>query len=216
MIACAADEIIMGSHSFIGPTDPQLQLATAVGVRLVPAQAIIEQFETAVSECQDQNKMRAWLPMLAQYGPDLLVTCRNAARLSKDLISDWLGTYMFAAEPDAKAKAQAVADWLGDHKQFKTHSRFIGRDEARSRGLKVRDLEEDKAFQDAVLSVHHAVSHSHGQSSAVKIIENHQGRSYMDLFNAVPPSPPQMTFPFPFVFPSGVPQAPIPPGGNGS
>jgi ClpP class serine protease len=32
MIACAADEIVMGRHSFIGPVDPQLSLQTALGV----------------------------------------------------------------------------------------------------------------------------------------------------------------------------------------
>jgi len=37
MIACAADEIVMGPHSFLGPTDPQVALATPLGFRAVPA-----------------------------------------------------------------------------------------------------------------------------------------------------------------------------------
>lgn len=52
MIACAADEIVMGKHSFLGPTDPQLPLATALGMRLVPAQAILDQFDKAQHECR--------------------------------------------------------------------------------------------------------------------------------------------------------------------
>ena len=33
MISCAADEIVMGKHSFLGPTDPQFILATSLGIR---------------------------------------------------------------------------------------------------------------------------------------------------------------------------------------
>src|SRR2546428_13939699 len=45
MIACAADEIVLGKHSFLGPIDPQLILNTPVGQRMVPAENILEQFE---------------------------------------------------------------------------------------------------------------------------------------------------------------------------
>ena len=69
MIACAADEIMMGKHSFLGPTDPQFLLTTPLGVRSVPAQAVLDQFEKAKRECADPAKLSAWLPMLAQYGP---------------------------------------------------------------------------------------------------------------------------------------------------
>lgn len=47
MFALAADEIIMGKHSFLGPIDPQFILNTGIGIQAVPAHAIIEQFEIA-------------------------------------------------------------------------------------------------------------------------------------------------------------------------
>jgi ClpP class serine protease len=37
MLACAADEIIMGKQSSIGPIDPQFILQTAVGIQSIPA-----------------------------------------------------------------------------------------------------------------------------------------------------------------------------------
>ena len=43
MIACSANKIVMGKHSFLGPTDPQIPLTTPLGPRLVPAQAILDQ-----------------------------------------------------------------------------------------------------------------------------------------------------------------------------
>jgi len=83
MIACAADTILMGKHSFLGPTDPQFLIATPTGPRMVAAQAVLEQFEEAKRECQDPKKLAAWTPMLSQYGPELLVRCRNGSRFSE-------------------------------------------------------------------------------------------------------------------------------------
>lgn len=57
MLACASDRIVMGKHSFISPIDPQMILSTQVGVQSVPAQAILDQFEMAKSECEDPRKL---------------------------------------------------------------------------------------------------------------------------------------------------------------
>ena len=78
MISCAADEILMGKHSFLGPIDPQLVASTPLGNRNVPAQAVLDQFDKAMRECADPTKLSAWLPMLGQYGPDLLVQSEMA------------------------------------------------------------------------------------------------------------------------------------------
>jgi hypothetical protein len=181
MLACAADEIIMGKHSFIGPIDPQLQLQTALGVRFVPAQAIIEQFERAKTESANPVSLRAWLPMLSQYGPDLLVTCTNATDLAERLVTDWLTAYMFKNDSDATTKAASIAHWLADHGNFKTHGRPISRDAAEQKQLKIGRLEEDQALQDAVLSVYHATAHTFGATGAVKVIENNLGKAFLEV-----------------------------------
>ena len=181
MIACAADEIVMGKHSFIGPIDPQLQLQTALGVRFAPAQAIIDQFDLAKTQAADPVTLRAWLPMLSQYGPDLLITCTNATKLAKMLVTNWLTSNMFKGDPDAAQKATAIGDWLADHSHFMTHGRPISRDTAEQKGLKIVRLEDDQALQDAVLSVYHATAHTFTQTGAVKIIENHLGRAYLEV-----------------------------------
>ena len=58
MLACASNQIIMGKHSFIGPIDPQINLQTQLGFRAIPAQAIIDQFEKAKSECENPRNLR--------------------------------------------------------------------------------------------------------------------------------------------------------------
>ena len=63
MIACAAEEIFMGKHSFLGPIDPQIIMQTSLGGRSIPTQAILDQFDMARDECRDPRNLAVWLPM---------------------------------------------------------------------------------------------------------------------------------------------------------
>jgi ClpP class serine protease len=65
MIACSANLIVMGQHSFLGPTDPQLLIRTALGTQFVPAQDITRQFDEAAVACQDPKKLAAYAPCSA-------------------------------------------------------------------------------------------------------------------------------------------------------
>jgi hypothetical protein len=181
MIACAADEILMGKHSFLGPIDPQIVINSPLGVRMVPTQAIEEQFDLAKKECQDPKNLGAWLPMLAQYGPDLLVQCKHVSKMARDLVEEWLTKYMFRRYSDPQLRAKTIADWLSDHSAFKSHGRHIPREELRNRGLEIRNLEDDQELQDLALSVFHATTHTFQGTASVKIIENHLGRAFVKL-----------------------------------
>jgi hypothetical protein len=191
MIACAADSIVLGKHSFLGPIDPQVTVNTKLGQRMVPAQAILDQFEQAKKECEDPKKLAAWLPMLEQYGPDLLVVCQHALKLSEKLVRDWLARYMFQGERDPRTKARGIAKWLANHRHWRTHGRHIPRDVLAEKGLKIEPLENDQTAQDLFLSVFHATTHTFSATPAVKIIENHLGKAFIKQFQMVPVLPPQ-------------------------
>ncbi|MFA5213038.1 MAG: serine protease [Methanoregula sp.] len=210
MICCASNRIVMGRHSFIGPIDPQFILQTQFGMMSVPAQAILDQFEKAQEECKDPQKMGAWLPILSQYGPALLVQSQNAIDLSKKYVLEWLEKYMFSGVADG-AKARAISESLSDHTRFKSHGHHINRDEARRIGLVVDDLESDQVLQDLVLSVYHSTTHTFSGTPAIKIIENQNGRSFVKI-QAMPAQivqqpPPQQQ---PSQPPQPAPQPPAP------
>ena len=201
MVACAGDVIVMGKHSFLGPIDPQLILATPLGVRAVPAQAILDQFDKAVQDCQDQKKLAAWLPTLGQYGPDLLNQCQTLSNMSKSMVERWLASYMFKGRADAAGKADEIATWLASRENFKSHSKHIPRSEAEGRGLNIEYLEADQTSQDLFLSIFHATTHTFAATGAVKIIENHLGKAFIKSVK-------QQTI-FPMALPApGAPQPP--------
>jgi hypothetical protein len=123
--------------------------------------------------------MTSKMPTVYVHGPSLLKQYQNYIDLSRVLVSKWLREYMFADRKDANKNAKAIANYLSDHKQFKTHSRHISRDEAKAKGLIIDDLETDQDFQDLVVSVFHATTHTFSATGVVKIIENHMGRAFI-------------------------------------
>jgi hypothetical protein len=202
MWALAADRIVMGKHSQLGPIDPQM--ITAQGP--VPTRAILDQFERASEECrQDPARLGAWMPILQQYGPALLEQCANAEDLARRLASDWLAAYMFSGRDDPRADAERAAAFFADHGRHQSHALGLDREQAREVGITVDDLEGNAELQDAVLSVHHAALHTLN-SACVKLAENHLGRGVFKLQA-------QATVQLPVGLPPGqAPQPSVPPG----
>jgi hypothetical protein len=201
MIALAADEIVMGAHSQLGPIDPQFIISTPEGPRASPAQAILDQFELAKTDCAaNPQNITAWLPILRSYLPGLIAQCHHQRELAVAFAEKWLARGMFAGDPDGPQKAKAAAAWFADFTTFKSHGRRVSREDCRALDLKVVDLEADDALQDAILSVHHAFQLTISQHPAYKMIENHQGRAWVlslgQQLNVVasptPPSGPQV------------------------
>jgi len=202
MLACAADRIVMGKHSFLGPIDPQFIFQTDGVISASPAQAILEQFALAQKECQNPALLGSWMPILRQYAPALIVQCKYAQELSRSLVSTWLARHMLRNDVERDKRATFIAGALSDHARYKSHGRFIPRDELRKLGLLIDDLESDQGLQDDALSIYHATSHTFNATNAVKIIENHLGKAFIKTQQTLamqqvieqrpfPPPPPQ-------------------------
>lgn len=178
MLACSANKIVMAKHSFIGPIDPQFILQTANGVRAVAAHAILEQFDKAQEDCRiNPANLNSWLPTLSQYGPALLVECKNQIDFGRELVEDWLKCFMFVADPTSTKPAE-IANYLSNHNNFKTHGKHINIAKARDIGLDIDRLEDNQVFQGKVLSAFHATLLTL-QTNCAKITTNHNGDSFI-------------------------------------
>jgi ATP-dependent protease ClpP protease subunit len=179
MMALSADEILMGAHSQIGPIDPQMTINTPTGPRTASAQAIKDQFELALKQCQDPKNLAAWTPILQYYSPGLLAACDHASERARKIVATALEKYMLAGLDGPAKAAEAAAAWFGDAKQLLSHGRPVRRDEARDHGIVVADLEDDAELQDLVLSVHHTAMLTLSGTPTGKLIESHRGRAWV-------------------------------------
>lgn len=170
MIACASKVIFMGKESNLGPIDPQFGG--------IPAHGVLDEFERALRSVKtDPLSLPIWQTIVGKYHPTFLGECENAIKLSSELVEAWLVEIMFKGEKDAKDKAAAIVKSLNNHSDTKMHSRHIHFQEAQAMGLKINMLEEDQELQDCVLTLHHAYMHTLANTTAIKIIENHEGRA---------------------------------------
>jgi hypothetical protein len=182
MMALSCNEILMGRHSQLGPIDPQFTLQTPDGPRGAPAQAILDQFDMAKTECgSTPQALAAWLPILRSYGPGLLSQCLTAQDDAEKLVAASMAQHMFSDLPpaDAANAAKAIAAWFNDHKQHRSHGRPLRYDEVAQKGVRVTLLEADNTLQDKVLSAWHGVQISLSQVAVNKVIENAIGGTWM-------------------------------------
>ena len=176
LMACAGKEIIMGKHSSLGPIDPQFNG--------IPAYSIIEEFKEAKKDLSaNPANFMYWKIKLEQYPAAFVKMAQDAIDLSTELATEWLKSCMFKDEENADAKIRQIVERLNEHKKSKIHGRHFDIGTCKTMGLKIVDLEKEKDFQDAVLSVHHAFMITFNRTNAAKIIENHEGRALINTHN---------------------------------
>jgi ATP-dependent protease ClpP protease subunit len=179
MIACACKSILMGKQSSLGPIDPQ--------INGIPAHGIREEFEQAYKEIKggtsglDQAKIPIWQPIIAKYSPTLVGEAQKAIAWSEEIVKEWLMTGMLKDKKDNAALADKIIKDLGDHALTKSHARHLSASRCRDVGLTIEMLEDDQKLQDAVLTVHHACIHTLSSTGGFKIIENHEGKAYIQM-----------------------------------
>lgn len=168
LIACSCNEIIMGTHSSLGPIDPQYGG--------FPAQGFLDEFNKAKEEIiKNPAAAYFWRPILEKYHPTFLGECYNAIELSKEICERWLNENMFKDDPKSSSNVKKIIKTLSDHNTSKTHSRHFSLNTCKKIGLKVKALEDNNDYQDCVLTLHHAYMHTFANTDAVKIIENQNG-----------------------------------------
>lgn len=184
MVSLASERIVMGRQSQLGPIDPQL----GANGRTVSAGAIVAQYEQAVIDVVGNpadgtpgnlDMAHIWAPMLAALGPALLTEARHALGYGERMVSGWLATGMFRGQGDADTKASEVARYFADAAQHKYHGRRIDRDEARSKGLVIEDLEDSQVLQDAVLTAYHVMTILMDNTAIVKVLTSDSGSLWL-------------------------------------
>lgn len=173
MIACASKEIIMGKHSNLGPIDPQFGG--------IPCEGVKKEFEDACKEVtKDPSKIPIWQAIISKYHPTFIGECANSVIVSKKMVREWLLSGMFQGDDDALQKVNKILKLIASHDATGAHGRHLHAEQCIACGLKVSLLEDDDALQEKLLSVHHTFMHTFSNTTAIKIIENHNGIAYVN------------------------------------
>jgi hypothetical protein len=140
IMAMAANEILMGPMSALGPIDAQL----AWQGKIFSADALIKGFEKIKDEVVTSGTLnKAYIPILQGISPGELQSAQNALDFAKELVTTWLAKYKFknwvshtssgqpVTDEEKKTRANEIAEQLCKHSLWLTHGRSI----------KLKDLE---------------------------------------------------------------------------
>ncbi len=165
MIACSCSEIVMATHSNLGPIDPQLHG--------LPAFQVIREFQQACREVkQHPHKVPLWQAIIGQYEPTFLGQCQTAIKWSNGFVEDQLRDVMLRKEKNKDRLAKSIVKKLAHGKVHDSHLHY---EDCADIGLKVTRLEDDPELQDLVLTVHHCYMHTLMNTASYKMTENHLG-----------------------------------------
>ena len=165
MIACSCKEIIMGKQSSLGPIDPQFGE--------FPAQGLISEFESAREEINKNiNNIYLWQPIISQYSPTLLNSCRNAIEWANEIAKTSLKRNMFSDCENNDVIIDKIMNVIASHDNTKAHDRHLSLRKCKDIGLKITDLESDDVLQDYVLSIHHSCMEIFEKTPTYKIFSN--------------------------------------------
>lgn len=159
IMTMAADEILMGPTSALGPIDAQLSWQG----KQFSADALLEGLEKIKAEVVKTGILnKAYIPILQNLSPGELQDAKNALDHAKDLVTDWLAQYKFqnwvkhsstgadVTPEDKRRRAAEVADQLCDHKRWKSHGRSLKMQDLRAMRLEITDYTENPDLGDAV------------------------------------------------------------------
>lgn len=171
MIACAGREILMGKHSCLGPTDPQ--------VKGHPAMGVLGEVDRAIAEIKAEPlKQIVWQQVFAKYPPAFILDCERSVAGTRDMVGAWLAANMLAGE-GAEGKAAQVMQHLMDYNGTTEHSHHFLIDKCTALGLNVTAIEADQFLQEDILSVHHSYVATFARTGTIKLIENAIGANWI-------------------------------------
>ncbi len=213
MLATSGDALVLDDTSTLGPIDPQIvyrdpQTGQSISI---PTQTILDGFENAKQAIkQDSDALGVYLPLLNKLDLHLFEICKNAEKLSKSLVEQWLRDYMYRGDADAADKAAKATAYLSSHKDRLSHSRPITIETAKGNDLKlsVVDLRDHARLRDLYQELWAEVEWFVDNTDTIKFFENGYGVNFRRRFQQQ-----QVSFqlPIPIPLPQPPPTEPQPP-----
>lgn len=196
IFAMAANEILMGEISSLGPIDAQIPF----NGRYLPAAAILD----GVKEIKDEvvgngGKLNpAYIPILQNINPGVLKDCQTAQEFSQTLVRQWLKEYKFAnwkihkksktkvTGQEKEDKARDIAEKLCEHSKWLTHGRSLGIKELTEMGLEITDYRSVPELNDAISRYFILLIMTFDQTSIYKIYETPTSQVLRQSVQSVP------------------------------
>ena len=156
----AADEILMGETSSLGPIDAQIKH----NGKIYSAEAFLEGLRKIRDHSESERRLDiAYIPILQNISPGEIQHCENVQAFSRRLVTNWLKSYKFkywsthsstgqpVSEGDKEERATQIATTLCNHSYWLTHGRSIKIQDLKDMRLIITDYRENPILNEAIM-----------------------------------------------------------------
>jgi len=199
IFSMAADEILMGTTSSLGPIDAQIFNNN----KRYSADAFLEGLEKIKVEVAASGRLNpAYIPILQNISPGEIQHCENAQNFSKTLVTNWLSQYKFkywvnhsstgnpVTTEEKEAQAKKIAHQLCKHSDWLTHGRSIQLPDLSKMGLKIVDYTQSKDLEEAITRYYTLLKMTLELTNIYKIFETSETQIMRFAGGNVQPPPP--------------------------
>lgn len=177
MLALSGDTIILHTSATLGPIDPQ--------INGIPARSIKKGF-AKVKDSIKPETLPAYLPLIEKYSLELLEICEDSEKLSKELVSEWLKSYMLKEEA-FEGQIKKTVDFFSDYDSHLIHSRPLVLEKIKDFRLNIAYA--DQNLNDLLWEAYILIENFFQMTPFIKLFENTYGISWGRQFNVVQPQP---------------------------
>jgi len=177
MLALSGDSIVLHSSATLGPIDPQ--------INGIPARSIKKGF-AKVKDSIKPETLPAYLPLIEKYSLELLEICEDSEKLSKELVTEWLKSYMLKNEPD-EARIKKAVDFFSDYDSHLIHSRPLVLEKIKDLNLNVSRA--DQNLNELLWEAYILLENFFQMTPFIKLFENTYGISWGRQFNMIQQQP---------------------------
>jgi len=175
MLALSGDQIIMHPSASLGPIDPQ--------INGVPARATKKGFERAKKTLIDEGPeaLPAFVPLIEKYSLQLLEICDDYELLAKELVIEWMSTYMFKGDQEKNDLIEKAAEYFSNYETHKTHGRSLTFNKISGLGLNI--VLAEPPLDDLLREAHILLNGFFQGTPFVKVYENSDDLSWGKQFH---------------------------------
>jgi hypothetical protein len=171
MLALSGNTVILHPSATLGPIDPQ--------INGTPARLIRRGFDRVRELLKEEGPeaLPAYLPLLEKHSLEILEICDDSLTLSKELVTEWLGKYMFAKDADAaQTTISKAVEFFSDYDKHKTHSRPLTYTKLKELGLSITVAESP--LRELMREAYIVLNGFFTLTPFVKLFENAHGLSW--------------------------------------
>lgn len=173
MLACAADQIILGGFASLSPANPLVVVPTMGGSMLMPADAVVEERNELARRLQNHEGTGEDVIAIAGHPPGLYHDASRIITESNHTLAGWIEAYSRSPNaPDAHT-SQYIADWITSYYQHLDHASVLTLADLQNHSLNARHMNDYADVQEHCMQAFHAAQVAFMLTGIVKVVRCH-------------------------------------------